>query len=418
MISTSLSRPLPARGNDPGAIVEARIDTKRIDARRVNHTLTLVATREGSALWEKVITYEVDTPFDVPDLDNVDPFVIASIFPALSVGGTLRVHGAVSRTLIRNIMDYQSAWCLVAPDHCFPFALEVAEVDDGAQRDPGPHPNSILAFTGGLDSMLALCRNVSGDAGPTGHDIGATMTILAPGFGQGTTEDSAEMIARIRHTSGRWNLPLAVVRTNIAKEVGMKSISHGSWLASCLMLFSGRFDVGLVGSSIPSYSAGYEIYGSHPRIDPLMSAGRMSIRNDEGRYTRTEKIALLTRYPEALEELTVCFHPYRHEGNCCRCEKCVRTMLAFVAVGSEVPPAFPEGLRLDSIGIGMGKPLGLHKAGHVIAYARKNGMADHEAIQTAWRRYRVKRVKVRTKQWISRLYKRQQNPRWKVVEEL
>lgn len=418
MISSSLSR--PGAVGQPGheTVVDARIDTRRIDAGRLDHTLTLEASRDGAPVWSKEITFAVDAPFEVPDLANADPFVVAALFPALSVGGILRVHGTVSRTMLRNLLDFQSAWCLVAPDHCFPFAVEVAAIDDGVGHDPGPHPNSILAFTGGLDSMLALCRNVSGDAGPTSHAIGAAMTILSPGFGQGTTKDSGEMIALLRTTSARWNIPLAVVRTNVAEAVGMRSFSHGTWLGSCLSLFAGRFDVGLVGSSIPSYSPGYEIYGSHPRIDPLLSGGRMSIRNDEARYTRTEKIALLTRYPEALEDLRVCFHPYRHEGNCGRCEKCIRTMLAFIAVGSPVPPAFPGGLRLRDIGIGMGNPLGLHKAGHIIAYATKHGTADHEAIQIAKRRFRRKRVKVRTKQWLKGLFKRRPNVRWKVVNEI
>jgi len=174
----------------------------------------------------------------------------------------------------------------------------------------------------------------------------------------------------------------------------------------------------MVGSSMVCFSPGLELYGSHPLLDPLLSGGRMSIRNDEGFYWRADKAAHIVRYPDALENMRVCFHPYRADRNCCRCEKCIRTMLCFVANGDPIPPAFPDGLRLRDIGIGMGKKTGLHKARGIIAAAKRHGTLNDPAIRILCRRYRTKWLKVHAKNWAKWLIKGGKPYRWHVLEEL
>lgn len=402
---------------DQDTIVDAHVETTRRERGRVDHVLTLDASREGSAIWTKEITFAVDAPFDVPDLPNADPFVIAALFPAMGVGGTLRMHGRVSRVLIRNLLDYQSLWFRAAPEFCRPIAFEVAEFDD-ASPQLGANPKTVLAFTGGLDSLLALCRNVSGDAGPAGHDIRATVMIHGMGTGRRENRDPSAMIADLRRTSGRWGVPLAVVDTNIAAITGLKYLAHGTWLASCLSLFSGGFDVGLVGSSVPYFRPAWELIGSHPLLDPLLSGGAMSIRNDEGLYEREDKVALLTRYPTALEDLRVCVHIEDPASNCCRCEKCLRTMLSFIASGNPIPSAFPHGPRLGDIGIGMGNQNGLDWAPIILNSARLHGTQDAPAMQVLLRRYRVKRAKVAAKAVWRRLRTGRRTHRWHVIDDV
>lgn len=416
MISSTLA--LPSSGVDPDVMVDIHVDTKRRGDGRLDHRLAIKATRRRASLWTKEVTFEVDAPFDVPDLPALDPFVIAALFPAMEVGGTVRVHGKVSRALIRNILDFNSAWHLAAPHLCRLFTLEVAEIDDSGMAEVARSPESILAFTGGVDSMLALCQNASGDAGPVGHEIGATMMIRGKGIGRGVDENSAGLIQNLRHTSQRWNVPLAVVSSNIAEVVDRGVMSHGTWIASCLSLFAGRFDIGLIGSSKLWFTPGWEVYGSHPLLDPLLSSGHMSIRDDGALYHRSDKVALLAKYPTALEDLRVCFHPYRVENNCCRCEKCIRTMLCFIANGEPIPPVFPDRLRLSDIGIGMGSRAGFQWVPGILECAKRNGTDQDPAIRTLRRRYRSKRLKVATKGWLRRLTTGQAPPHWYVFDDV
>jgi len=296
--------------------------------------------------------------------------------------------------------------------------LEVAALDDTENRAPTPQPNAILPFTAGMDSLLSLCRHATGDAGPAGFEIGATMLIHGMGTGREENRDPASLIAGLRRISTSWKVPLAVVDTNISEIVGKDDISHGTWLASCLTLFSGRFDVGLIGSSVPYFWPGWEIFGSHPLLDPLLSSGHMSIRNDEGMYSRVDKAALLERYPSALDDLRVCIHLDQPDQNCCRCEKCVRTMLSFVASGQTIPPAFPHGLRLQDIGIGMGVQAGVDWGPVLLDCAKSYGALDEEPIKVLQRRYRIKRTKVFAKRCLKWLSTGKKTPRWYVFDKV
>jgi hypothetical protein len=71
-------------------------------------------------------------------------------------------------------------------------------------------------------------------------------------------------------------------------------------------------------------------------------------------FTRIEKLQALTVWPEALENLKVCWEgQYKFDAspdtNCCVCDKCVRTMLAFRALGLEIPSSFPEPLTPEKV---------------------------------------------------------------------
>ena len=418
MISSKLLPPEVFGDDGPDGVTDAHIDTQRLGAGHLKHKLTLEARRGEIALWKKEIAFEVEAPFEVPDLVNDDPFLIASVFPAMEVGGMLRVHGRVSRALIRNLLGFQGIWSSVMPSHFRGVAIAVDEIDDPSAPRPEPLPKAILAFSGGLDSMLALWRNASGDAGPVGYDIRATLFIHAKRFGVGMEPDSSDVIEKLRKASARRELPMAVVHTNISEVVGNTSITHGTWLAACLTLFAGKFDVGLLGSSVAYFSPGYEIYGSHPLIDPLLSTGHMAIRNDEGLYTRPDKAAMLARYPEAIEDLRVCIHPYRTETNCCRCEKCIRTMLCFVASGNPIPPVFPDGLRLTDIGIGMGQLNGLTYASMILEHAKRKGTSQEKAMRVLHRRYQQKKAKIVGKDLLKWVTGQKPRHRWHVLDDL
>ncbi|MEM7442931.1 MAG: hypothetical protein AAF414_06335 [Pseudomonadota bacterium] len=418
MIGASLTWPGFPDGNDRPADVDVSVETQRLAEGNLDHRVNLSANHQGSPVWSKEITFGVDAPFAVPDLANDDPFLIASLFPVMGLGGTLRFHGKVSRTLLRNVLDYQSAWFRAAPEFCTPFTLEVDEIDDETRHALEPRPKAILAFTGGLDSLLALCRNVSGDAEPAGHDIGATMMIHGMGTQRSSADGPNALTTDLRRISESWDAPMAVVDTNIAEVVGLDDISHGTWLAACLSLFAGRFDIGLLGSSVPYFWDTWELFGSHPLLDPLLSGAEMVIRNDEGLYERTDKAALLCRYPTALEDLRVCIHISGPDRNCCRCEKCLRTMLCFVAAGKPIPPAFPNGLQLSDIGIGLGQQTGLDWAPVILNSARLYGTDDEEAMRVLRRRARAKWAKVKAKA-LTRLVKTGRSThRWHVIDDV
>jgi hypothetical protein len=74
--------------------------------------------------------------------------------------------------------------------------------------------------------------------------------------------------------------------------------------------------------------------GTHPLLDPLWSTSSVEFVHDGAEVPRAEKVVSIARNPDARKLLRVCWiDPQAEMLNCCRCEKCLRTMVALSAVG-------------------------------------------------------------------------------------
>ncbi len=109
---------------------------------------------------------------------------------------------------------------------------------------------------------------------------------------------------------------------------------HGSFLAAIAHAFAPRFSYASIASTYDF--ANLEPWGSHPLLDPLYSTTNLSIRHENAALSRLEKTQLVGEWDVALKHLRVCNEKESYkEGNynCGKCEKCVRTMTAFLSLG-------------------------------------------------------------------------------------
>lgn len=109
---------------------------------------------------------------------------------------------------------------------------------------------------------------------------------------------------------------------------------HGSFLAAIAHVFVPRLSVASIASTYDF--ANLEPWGSHPLLDPLYSTTELQIRHENVALSRLEKTKLVGEWDVALKQLRVCNEKASYqEGNynCGNCEKCVRTMTAFLALG-------------------------------------------------------------------------------------
>jgi hypothetical protein len=106
-----------------------------------------------------------------------------------------------------------------------------------------------------------------------------------------------------------------------------------------LSLLAGRFGSMMIPNNV-NYGELRRVWGSHPVSDPLLASRSFHVTDDGADYNRPGKIGLLTQWPEAMRYLRVCFVNPDSHANCCRCEKCIRTILSFRAAGCGLPPAF------------------------------------------------------------------------------
>lgn len=119
---------------------------------------------------------------------------------------------------------------------------------------------------------------------------------------------------------------------------------HGLALACIARSLGGELE----SVSIPSsYSvANQKPWGSWLETDPLFSDERLTVEHDACDADRIDKLRALAKEPLALRYLRVCWERVDGMYNCCRCEKCLRTMTSLEAFGVLAQaPAFP--LPLD-----------------------------------------------------------------------
>ncbi|MDQ3804974.1 MAG: hypothetical protein M3416_14235, partial [Acidobacteriota bacterium] len=74
-------------------------------------------------------------------------------------------------------------------------------------------------------------------------------------------------------------------------------------------------------------------WGSHWQTDPLWSSDRLEVVHVGAELPRSDKLRAIAREPLVREHLRVCWENLAPEGNCSRCEKCLRTRLMLADCG-------------------------------------------------------------------------------------
>jgi hypothetical protein len=95
-----------------------------------------------------------------------------------------------------------------------------------------------------------------------------------------------------------------------------------------------------------------------------------------------------------MRHLHVCLVTQGRHANCCRCEKCVRTILSFRAAGIELPPTFEEDVSLRHIrNVRLHSQQTLRQWQEILSGAQRQGLGTTEwakALNTAIRRNQIR----------------------------
>ena len=106
--------------------------------------------------------------------ESCDPFVVASLFIAMQTPATLRVHGPVSASLLRNLEEFQAIWHTWKPEKYLPVEIQAESEPEAARPDGSP---AVMAFSGGLDSSFTAWRHHTGQAGRLTEDLQAGVVL-------------------------------------------------------------------------------------------------------------------------------------------------------------------------------------------------------------------------------------------------
>ncbi|HTX90309.1 MAG TPA: hypothetical protein VMC09_03745 [Anaerolineales bacterium] len=307
---------------------------------RQDGLITIAAIIETAGMDRCRLWYRVPEACSDWVTKSADSFLLGTLFRAMRAGQDLHVHGTVSPSLLVNLQEFQRAWSLWLPRH---YQCVDLRTDHEEERRPVPGQEAILGFSGGVDSAFSAWSHGSRRSGPGKYKL--TVGLMVHGLDipveeTDVFERAAEKSHRMLASIGMELIPMA---TNFRQLGDRWDDAHGAALASCLTLLGGRFGAGLIASSY-TYTELVLPSGSNPVTDGMLSSDSFQIIHDGTAVARLEKIEALCQWPEALQNLRVCWAGPHKDRNCCRCTKCTWVMLAFRILGQPLPESFERDL--------------------------------------------------------------------------
>ena len=204
------------------------------------------------------------------------------------------------------------------------------------------HPRGAgLFMSGGMDSLAAL--RINKKTYPKQHPGSVKDCLLVHGFDIGGVVErgmkyhvfdraQTALLAIAKDA----DVTLIPVYTNIRHLCDERDLwldrFFGAVLAAVAHAFTSRLDLVYIASSydIPNLTP----CGSHPILDPAYSSYDLRIIHRDLALSRLEKLRVVADWDVAFQHFRVCLANVPDRLNCGKCEKCIRTMTALVAIGA------------------------------------------------------------------------------------
>ncbi len=269
----------------------------------------------------------------------LDAAAIALTPLAQARGWALRLEGLVDVDLLAQLEEYQEAFAKLHPGIFSRVPVSASSV--GESNIPTGAQGTVLAFSGGVDSVWTLLANQTGEFGFRTKEIVAAIQFHGFDLSLADTAAHRRAATHAMAITSAFDVPLGTVNTNWREEFSPNyTLSFVAGLAAGLRRYSGIADVGIV--TLDNHY-GHETvgWGSSSSTNPLLGSRRFPIRSAGGGRSRFEKITDIARYPVVRQHIRSCWEGTETAGeNCGRCEKCLRTMLGFAAAGYQYTGAF------------------------------------------------------------------------------
>ena len=308
-----------------------------------------------------------------PPLLSHDFALLAVLFVGMSKGLDIHVRGSVSRTLLANLEEFQYAWC-----KWYPRAYVKIDVTAEAETESGPTGNgqAVLAYSGGVDANFSLLRHTIVGAGRQRQDI--AVAAIINGFDLPSDRPALfdDVVSKAKSTLAEFNLPLTAIDTNWKQTACTDwAMEYFVGIASVLHQFAGTFSAGLVGNCI-DYQSMVWPWGSNGITNALLDSGGFRMVTDGAGYTRCEKAEVIARFPSVKDSLRVCWWgPLTGGGadNCGRCEKCLRTKMAFLCHRVDPGRSLPSNhTPADIVLLGLRTKVPMPELAEILTTARRN----------------------------------------------
>lgn len=306
------------------------------------HPVEKAAYKEGVRLSARIEFEAGDAPavdtlwYEFRDCDEAffsggaDGFVTALLLLAMARSEDLRVRGVLSARLLQGLTEYQRIFHAWFPGRFAPVAIECEGVRDAP---PGDIPACVgAAFSGGVDSSFTLSSHLPSDAERMHGAIDCALFIHGMDIPLHDEHTFAVASQRYHSQLAALGIRLLTARTNVRQFVDVLpwELMHGTALGSAALMADRLLRRFYIPASFPYTELAP--WGSHPLTDPLMSTDTLEVLHD-GCVARVDKIIKVANWAPARSWLRVCWERPDALQNCCRCYKCVLTMVSLDVAG-------------------------------------------------------------------------------------
>lgn len=306
-----------------------------------NGKIIISATITGPT-GQQELWYSVAQQYSAYISPRADAFALAALFTAMASHGSLRIGGAVSRSLLRNLEEFSHIWSMWKPQVYRPVSISAIDVldDDSADRQSG----YLASFSGGVDACATLLRHVKMELGWRRRTVKSALMIHGFDIPLKHASEFESALQRSRQICDSVDVNIIPMATNADEFSVDWEDSFTPMIASCMNVLAGGFRGAIFGSSQP-YKDFLLPVGSNPVSDVFVGSSHFEFFTDGAELQRIDKVALLTTWPEAIRHMRVCWEGREKDRNCGRCEKCIRTQLELLCVGIKDAPCFPPGFN-------------------------------------------------------------------------
>lgn len=294
---------------------------------------------------EYVIEYSKKIDIENTSLANV-PLITNFLPIAWVLDAEIEIE-ELDKNFYDSINDFKKGYIDMYPSIEFKGGLKVRNIIDNSQNNKNTKKKPAVFFSGGVDAYQTLISHLKEEP--------LLLTIWGADIHLEDTDGWANVKKHTKSVANDHQLDYLFVKSTFRMVIDEGALTtlvwdraHDGWwhgFQHGLALLGhiapyvsiGNISVNYIASSFTIADKGRVTCASDPTIDDFVKFASSKVIHDGYDYSRQEKIANITQFIKQNNsdiKLRVC---WKSSGgkNCCRCEKCYRTILGILAEGGK-----------------------------------------------------------------------------------
>jgi len=264
-----------------------------------------------------------------------DAFLIPGLLGGMYYREPIQVRGGISPRLAYHLDEYQYVL-----SHTMSGAVQPVGIQYERLHPLNANPRAVGAtFSGGVDSFFTLLKHAPQNQPNPEYQFTHCLFINGFDIVRKDNKRYKTIFAHYQKTLAEINIELVPIETNVANTIVPRLVYNqypSVILAGSALALGGLFKRFFVASTydFDMIQKGIRC-SSTPLMDRLLSTETLDFEHHGANYARAEKVAAISDWKLAQENLRVCGMPELGTNmlNCSQCEKCTRTMIPLYALG-------------------------------------------------------------------------------------